>query len=206
MPDTFAPLPRYFHVHFTNSETQRSPKPRKISEISSYHLLLPSPNREFDSSSSFRRFSPLSSSGFQFSRIRQTIRFVANYRVNQTERHPRGWQPGVFKVRNFVGQPRRGETRRGEKWRDEIPRDAALESRRGKEELAETSEGARYPCVRGSDKQPHLSRADLPTDLPLPPPPPCLFYTTSYLVYAGCLQFFPLIESSKYIQSRARRE
>ena len=30
----------------------------------------------------------------------------------------------------------------------------------------ETSEGARYPCVRGSDKQPHLSRADLPADLP----------------------------------------
>lgn len=35
----------------------------------------------------------------------------------------------------------------------------------------ERSEVARYPCVGGSDKQPHLSRADLPTKLPLFIPP-----------------------------------
>lgn len=31
----------------------------------------------------------------------------------------------------------------------------------------ERSEVARYPCVGGSDKQPRLSRADLPTNLSL---------------------------------------
>lgn len=56
----------------------------------------------------------------------------------------------MFKVRNFV---RVNEEER------------RLESREAKRTYG-ASEGARYPCARASDKQPHLSRADLSADLP----------------------------------------